>query len=103
MIHPPPHAQTRISRAQTAINPAAAMVTAIDEAMRRGEEKVRGIGVLADRLLALAAPRVTAAAVSQDCWSTNCYCINGQYWARYCCIIDDRLGCTPCQESGVKC
>ena len=64
---------------------------------------MRMMSIMADRLLGLVAPRVTAAASSQTCWSTNCYCINHEYWARYCCITNGRQACTPCQQSGVKC
>jgi hypothetical protein len=64
---------------------------------------MRVIGVLADRLVGIVAPRVTAAALSQTCWFTNCFCTIHQMWARYCCIANGRYSCTPCQWFGTKC
>jgi hypothetical protein len=65
------------------------------------EEKMRVVGRLADRMLALVAPQVTAAA--SNCWTTECFCSNHREFVRTCCIINDRLGCTPCQLNGNSC
>ena len=62
---------------------------------------MRIAGTLADRLLGLVSPRVTAAALGPStCWTTQCApCINHRTLVRTCCIINDRYGCTPCAIS----
>ena len=67
------------------------------------EEHVRTIAGLADRLLGLVAPRLTAAANTEFCSTTECFCSNHRQFVRTCCLINDHFSCTPCQLSGASC
>jgi len=70
----------------------------------RGGEKVRVISMFADRVLEMVAPRVTAAASSQtNCYFINCYCANHEMLQQYCCFINGRHYCSPCQNYLAKC
>ena len=65
---------------------------------------MRVLNVFADRLLAIVAPRVTASAIGiNNCYYLNCFCSNHIMFQQYCCFINGRHECTPCQNFTVKC
>lgn len=58
---------------------------------------MRIIAMLADGLLSLVAPRITAAA--ESCWEVSCGCINHVEYLKLCCPGS----CTSCVPTSVSC
>lgn len=67
--------------------------------------EIRYLGTLADRVLAVVAPKVTAHA---NCCpiedsTVPCGCISGTKWERTCLDNCCRITCYPCYNTGVSC
>ena len=66
---------------------------------------MRALGLLADRMLSVVAPRIGAAAICQGCFSEPCYCSGGFEYNKTCCFVNDpcHVECGSCFRTTTTC
>ena len=76
-------------------------------AARHGKEVIhlRAFGSLADRMLSVVAPKITAAAVPcHGCTLDYCYCSGGVWYGKLCCLTTEcTISCSACLRTTTAC